>query len=161
VSPELTWSNVPARTKRFTLIVTDLDSNSQSGQHLWGLSNIPKGTTSLPEDSARFAVGGTKRTDTDDLGSKNYRGRCPATGELHRIRFEVYALKSKISPRTSATAAQLRSALRSALRRSVAAKGSLVAAYPSTCDHQTNCSLARCTNRGKSWRRNGAECLCS
>src|SRR5690242_14059514 len=48
-SPELEWSNAPAGTKSFALMVHDPDAPTGSGWWHWVVYNIPADTTSLPQ----------------------------------------------------------------------------------------------------------------
>src|SRR5262249_23650228 len=46
-SPELSWTNVPPRTASFVVIASDVTV----GVTHWGMYNIPRTTTSLPENA--------------------------------------------------------------------------------------------------------------
>jgi phosphatidylethanolamine-binding protein (PEBP) family uncharacterized protein len=51
VSPELHWSNAPAGTRSFALIVHDPDAPAAGGFYHWVLYDIPPDTTTLPESA--------------------------------------------------------------------------------------------------------------
>jgi phosphatidylethanolamine-binding protein (PEBP) family uncharacterized protein len=51
VSPELTWSNPPAGTQSFALMMYDPDAPTGSGWWHWVVYNIPASTTSLEADT--------------------------------------------------------------------------------------------------------------
>jgi len=96
ISPALSWSNVPAGTKSFALLVHDPDAPTGSGWWHWVAYNIPPSVTSLPADAGNpkkslmpsGVVQG--RTDFPYLG---YGGPCPPPGKPHRYFFRLYALK--------------------------------------------------------------------
>src|SRR5580704_3293973 len=48
-SPELEWSNPPAGTKSFALMVYDPDAPTGSGWWHWVVYNIPATATSIPQ----------------------------------------------------------------------------------------------------------------
>jgi hypothetical protein len=85
VSPQLSWTDFPDRTKSFALQVTDPDAIG--GWIHWLVYDIPKETTSLEEDSLPH---GAKEVE-NDFGKKPYGGPCPPSG-THRYVFTVFAL---------------------------------------------------------------------
>jgi Raf kinase inhibitor-like YbhB/YbcL family protein len=94
VSPPLAWTDAPAETKSFALVVEDPDApdpkspNRKTFTH-WIVYDIASGTRGLPE-GAKTAPPGA-RNGENDFGSLGYRGPCPPSGE-HRYVFKVYAL---------------------------------------------------------------------
>jgi Raf kinase inhibitor-like YbhB/YbcL family protein len=106
ISPALTWSNAPAGTQSFALIVDDPDAPMGTWVH-WVLYNIPSGTASLPEntDASGIAVG------KNSSNHMSYDGPCPPSG-THRYFFKLYALDSALSLSPGATKEQLLSSMK-------------------------------------------------
>jgi Raf kinase inhibitor-like YbhB/YbcL family protein len=91
ISPRLEWTDPPAGTQSFTLIMDDPDAPIGTWVH-WVLFNIPAEARSLPEnvpaeptlaDGSLHGKNSWKRTD--------YGGPCPPGG-THRYFFKLYAL---------------------------------------------------------------------
>ncbi len=86
IAPELDWTNVPAGTKSFTMLMSDYDAPVDGGFHHWIVYNIPAGAREL-EGNQSFTEG------TNSYGFVGYGGPCPpATGETHHYLFLLYAL---------------------------------------------------------------------
>lgn len=149
ISPQLSWSGFPAKTKFFAVIVSDPDAPGKTFFH-WGMYNIPKTVTSLSENSGQFSEGRTKQT-RNDFGGIGYAGPCPPVDSVHRYVFDVYALKSRIRLPRQATAKQLRKALRKDFKSEVVAKGKFTAVYPTDCVAANNCTMEGCSSREKTW----------
>ena len=105
-SPALTWSNAPADTQSFALIVDDPDAPMGTWVH-WVLYNIPSGTTSLSEatDAGGLSVG------KNSSNHMSYDGPCPPSG-THRYFFKLYALDTTLSLSPGATKQQLLDAMK-------------------------------------------------
>jgi len=110
LSPELSWSGVPANTKSFALTVYDPDAPTGSGFWHWVVYNIPGSTVSLPKNagnpSSKLMPAGAVQNNTD-FGMPGYGGPCPPAGDKpHRYRFTLYALDvDKLELPPTATAA--------------------------------------------------------
>jgi Raf kinase inhibitor-like YbhB/YbcL family protein len=106
ISPALMWSNAPAGTQSFALIVDDPDAPMGTWVH-WVLYNIPSSTTSLPEatDANGISVG------KNSSNHMSYDGPCPPSG-THRYFFKLYALDSTLSLSPGATKQQLLDAMK-------------------------------------------------
>ncbi|MBS0580287.1 MAG: YbhB/YbcL family Raf kinase inhibitor-like protein [Proteobacteria bacterium] len=109
VSPALSWSNPPAGTQSFALMVHDPDAPTGSGWWHWIVYNIPATTNSLPAGAgsaqgANLPAGAVQgRTD---FGTVGYGGPCPPPGKPHHYYFRLYALKvAKLDLPQDATAA--------------------------------------------------------
>ncbi len=77
IAPELDWTNVPAGTQSFVMLMSDYDAPVAGGFHHWIVYNIPAGTREL-EGNHAFTEG------TNSYGFIGYGGPCPpATGETH------------------------------------------------------------------------------
>lgn len=96
ISPTLGWSNAPAGTQSFALMVHDPDAPTGSGWWHWVVYNIPASVNILPAGAGnpeqhRLPAGAVQgRTD---FGSHEYGGPCPPPGKPHHYHFRLYALK--------------------------------------------------------------------
>jgi Raf kinase inhibitor-like YbhB/YbcL family protein len=92
VSPPLAWSNAPAATKTFAIVMSDPDGGRGLGSVHWVAYDIAPTVTSVGEGegtltSTKF-VGGTNSGNL-----QAYYGPCPPVGEApHHYHFSVYAL---------------------------------------------------------------------
>jgi Raf kinase inhibitor-like YbhB/YbcL family protein len=91
VSPQLSWSNVPEKTKSFAIVMFDPDGGRGTGSVHWVAYGIPASKTSFAEGEVSTApkghVGG-KNT----LGIDYYFGPCgPAGDSPHHYVFTVIA----------------------------------------------------------------------
>jgi hypothetical protein len=92
VAPELHWSDAPAGTKSFALLVHDPDApTGGSGWWHWVIYNLPASATSIPE-GGKVPSGAVE--GTTDFGKPGYGGPCPPAGSGdHHYNFTLYALK--------------------------------------------------------------------
>lgn len=96
ISPALSWSNPPAGTKSFALLVHDPDAPTGSGWWHWVVYNIPASATSLPAgagDPKKNLMPAGAMQGRTDFGTAGYGGPCPPPGKPHRYYFRLYALK--------------------------------------------------------------------
>jgi Raf kinase inhibitor-like YbhB/YbcL family protein len=91
VSPELSWSNVPAGTKSFVLLMNDPEGRAPSGVSHWVAYGIPASVTG-------FAEGETSKPSDKYVGGKstmgvgNYSGPCtPPNTTPHHYTFILIA----------------------------------------------------------------------
>lgn len=85
IAPELDWTNVPAGTKSFALLLSDYDAPVAGGFHHWIVYNIP-GTVHELKGNHAYTEG------RNSYGFEGYGGPCPpATGETHHYLFLLYA----------------------------------------------------------------------
>ena len=108
VSPELRWSDVPANTRSFALIVDDPDAPAGTFTH-WVLFDIPADRSSIGEGESKLGVAGK-----NDFGRAGYGGPCPPRGHgSHRYFFTLYSLDSAtIKLKAGADRRQVETALR-------------------------------------------------
>ncbi len=111
VSPHLHWSDPPAGTVTYALVMDDPDAPSGTWVHwvIWNIGgghgvveNFPR-TSELPEGA---------RQGRNDFGKIGYNGPCPPPGKTHRYFFRVYAVDIKLDLPAGATRAKLDSALK-------------------------------------------------
>jgi hypothetical protein len=115
VSPALSWSNPPAGTKSFALLMHDPDAPTGSGWWHWVVYNIPAGLSSLPAGAGAGAGDPQKGLlpagavqGRTDFGAPGYGGPCPPPGRPHHYYLRLYALKvAKLEVPADATAAYI------------------------------------------------------
>ena len=111
VSPALSWSNPPAGTKSFALLMHDPDAPSGSGWWHWVVYNIPASVSSLPAgagagDPQKGVLPAGAVQGRTDFGAPGYGGPCPPPGRPHHYYLRLYALKvAKLDVPADATAA--------------------------------------------------------
>lgn len=117
VSPKLDWTNVPAGTVTFALILHDpdvaLQRNTDDVLH-WMVFNIPGTATGLPEGVPPATV----TLPDGTIQAKNIRGAAgymgpgaPAPGPHHHYTFELFALDTKLDLTPDATRADVLKAM--------------------------------------------------
>ena len=97
ISIPITWSNAPADTKSFAIIMYDLHEIAGNWVH-WAVKDIPANITGLPE-----GVSGTDQLPTgskelrNTFGSTGYGGPQPPKGSGdHEYKIIVYALNTEL-----------------------------------------------------------------
>ena len=110
VSPPLAWSNAPAGTGSFALIVDDPDAPLGTFIH-WVIYNIPASSRGLPEavPTNGQSADGT-RQGNNGAGRVGYTGPCPPSG-THRYFFKLYALDKVLDLSSGADKDQLLKAM--------------------------------------------------
>ena len=125
ISPSLTWTNTPANTRSFALIVDDPDAPMGTWVH-WVLYNLPVGTNMLREDVARTQiVAGDARQGINDFHRLGYGGPCPPPGKPHRYYFKIYALDRMLDLQPGAT----KQDVEAAMKDHILAEGRLMGTY--------------------------------
>jgi Raf kinase inhibitor-like YbhB/YbcL family protein len=111
VSPALAWSNPPAGTKSFALLMHDPDAPTGSGWWHWVVYNIPASQSSLPAgagDPQKKLLPAGAVQGRSDFGTPGYGGPCPPPGAPHHYYLRLYALKdAKLDVPADATAAYI------------------------------------------------------
>lgn len=79
ISPALAWSNAPAGTKSFAILMFDIDGRYGAGVSHWVAYNIPATATGLAEGDGSAGKGFTGGAGT--RGNANYVGPCPPQGD--------------------------------------------------------------------------------
>eukprot|EP00128_Syssomonas_multiformis_P002691 Colp12_sorted_trinity150504_noHs@6277 len=96
-SPPLFWSNAPAQTQSFVLIMDDLSSVPKPGWVHWRVINIPKAVTFLVANASQRADANLTQA-FNSRGFKRYEGPCPPDApNVHTYRFRLYALATPTS----------------------------------------------------------------
>jgi Raf kinase inhibitor-like YbhB/YbcL family protein len=93
ISPQLSWSGVPAGTRSIAITAYDPDAPTGSGWWHWVVVNLPADTRELPRGvSGNLKQGLEVETD---FGKPGFGGACPPEGHgMHRYQFTVWALKA-------------------------------------------------------------------
>jgi Raf kinase inhibitor-like YbhB/YbcL family protein len=121
-SPPLAWSDAPAGTKSFALIVDDPDAPDPKAPRTtwvhWVLYDIPAGTSALAEGVAPDALPGGTHQGLNDWKRTGYGGPCPPIGR-HRYFHKLYALDTVLPDLGAATKAQLEQAMQGHVLASV------------------------------------------
>lgn len=116
ISPMIGWTNAPAGTVSFVLILHDPDAHvpkAPTDITHWIVFNIPAGTTALGEDIPPGAPlpDGTLQ-GTNIMGKAGFQGPCAPPGAPHHYTFELLALDEKLDPPLGATREQIEDAVK-------------------------------------------------
>ena len=99
ISPQLSWTEVPAGTKSFVLIVDDPDAPDPAEPKMtwvhWVLYNIPKSISSLPEGITVKSLPPGTLEGQNDWKRTGYGGPCPPIG-THRYFHKIYAMDTML-----------------------------------------------------------------
>ncbi len=97
LSPELTWSGIPAGTASLAVVVDDPDAPGGTYVH-WVLFDVPPTVNSAAEGQVPAGA----REAPNSAGHSRYDGPCPPRGKPHHYRFKVYALSEQLSAENGA-----------------------------------------------------------
>ena len=110
VSPALSWTDPPAGTRAFALIVDDPDAPGGTWVH-WVLYDLPANAKSVPEGIAADKLPAGAKQGVNDFRKTSYGGPCPPGG-THRYYFKLYALDAPTDLKPGATKQQLLAAMK-------------------------------------------------
>ena len=114
ISPQLSWTEVPAGTKSFVLIVDDPDAPDPAEPKMtwvhWVLYNIPPSISSLPEGIAFESLPPGTLEGLNDWKRTGYGGPCPPIG-THRYFHKIYAIDTMLPDLKYPTKATLEEAM--------------------------------------------------
>jgi Raf kinase inhibitor-like YbhB/YbcL family protein len=126
ISPQLSWSNVPAGVKSFALICDDPDAPAKTWLH-WTMFNIPATVTTLAQGVAttpKLANGACQ--GITDFGRVGFGGACPPKGHgTHHYIFTLYALDALLNLEPGIS----RAVLENAMKGHILATGQLIGTY--------------------------------
>jgi Raf kinase inhibitor-like YbhB/YbcL family protein len=101
ISPALMWTEPPAGTQSFALVVDDPDAPMGTWVH-WVIFNIPASIRGLKEGTpTNSQLSDGSLQGKTSAGSTGYHGPCPPSG-THRYFFKLYALDTMLSLSASA-----------------------------------------------------------
>ena len=124
ISPPLSWTDAPADTKSYAIVIEDPDAPSKTWIH-WVIFNIPAADTSLPEHfPARKEMSNGILQGTNDFRNIGYGGPCPPSG-THRYFIKIYALNMMLKIPAGSTKQQLEQAM----KEHILAEGELMGKY--------------------------------
>jgi Raf kinase inhibitor-like YbhB/YbcL family protein len=96
VSPPLRWTDAPAGTRAFALVVDDPDAPRGTFTH-WLVWNLPADADSLPETGRGGGqLPGGAPEGTNSGGDRGWMGPCPPPGGPHRYHFTLHALDAEL-----------------------------------------------------------------
>lgn len=111
ISPPLSWSGAPEKTKSFALICDDPDAPVGLWVH-WVLFDIPVSVYALPEKFPRMEeIPGLGKSGKNTSGRYGYDGPCPPNG-THRYYFKLYALDTTLNLKPGLTKDELLKAMK-------------------------------------------------
>ena len=114
ISPALAWSDAPAGTKSFALIVDDPDAPDPANPRMtwvhWVLYNLPADAGGLPENVANATLPTGTLQGVNDWGRTGYGGPCPPVGK-HRYFHKLYALDTILPDLSQPKKGQLEKAM--------------------------------------------------
>ena len=100
LSPPLAWSDPPAGTVTFALIVDDPDAPDPAAPKRvwvhWLLYNVPSNCIELAEGAGNADPAAPARQALTDATTMGYHGPCPPIGR-HRYYFRLVALDSALA----------------------------------------------------------------
>lgn len=112
VSPPLTWTEPPAATKSFALLVDDPDAPVGNWSH-WAMWNLPASSRGLPEAvSKEVSLPDGTEQGKNDFGKTGYNGPCPPPGKLHRYYFKLFALDTRLDLKAGSRKKELETAMK-------------------------------------------------
>jgi hypothetical protein len=112
VTPPLAWSDPPAGTKSFSLIMDDPDARPTTWVH-WVLFDVPADARSLPENLPKTnELANGARQGVNGEPKIGYEGPCPPPGPVHNYHFKLYALDGKLGLKSGATKAEVEKAMK-------------------------------------------------
>jgi len=113
ISPALAWTEPPAGTQGFALVMDDPDVPKKTVIH-WLLYDLPPATRALPEGvptQAKLPDG--SRQGKNDPGKIGYAGPCPQQGgAAHHYFFKLYALDYQTGLKPKAKDADVEKAIK-------------------------------------------------
>lgn len=112
VSPALTWTESPAATKSFALLMDDPDAPVGNWNH-WTMWNLPVTQRALSEGVSKDArlSDGTEQ-GKNDFRNTGYNGPCPPPGKPHRYYFKLFALDTKLDLKPGSSKKELEAAMK-------------------------------------------------
>lgn len=110
VSPAISWSKGPDKTKTYAVICDDPDAPSKIWVH-WVVYNIPSDVLELKEKFPTDSTCNNIVNGINDFGTLGYSGPCPPGG-THRYNFKIYALDCKLNLKSGSSKADLETAMK-------------------------------------------------
>jgi len=129
VSPELSWSGVPAGARELALICDDPDAPTPEPWVHWVIYKIPATATGLRENipkTGSLSEPAGALQGVNSWGTIGYRGPAPPRGHgVHHYHFKLYVLDTALN----VAAGVDKKKLLSAMQGHIVAQGELVGTY--------------------------------
>ncbi len=129
VSPELSWSGVPAGAKELALICDDPDAPTPEPYVHWVIYKIPTTAAALRENvpkTGSMSEPAGAMQGVNSWGAIGYRGPAPPRGHgVHHYHFKLYAVDTALN----VAAGVDKKKLLSAMQGHIVAQGELVGTY--------------------------------
>lgn len=123
LSPPLAWTNAPAATTSFAVVIFDVDGFNGTGVAHWVAYNLPPAKTSVAEGESATA---TFTQGKHQYGKIGFRGFCPPHGQSpHHYVMTVYATDLPPTLAPDMTRAELLAALDTHILRASSIVGRL------------------------------------
>lgn len=90
ISPRLSWSNPPAGTKSYVLVLQK-QNGDDDGQIYWALFDIPAGVNAMRDAVPKQPEYNGMRQAKNDFGNAEYTGPCDPKGKFNYV-FRLFAL---------------------------------------------------------------------
>jgi Raf kinase inhibitor-like YbhB/YbcL family protein len=114
-TPALSWSDPPAGTKSFALIIDDPDAPDPRAPKTtwvhWVLYNLPATASALAEATTVATLPPGTLEGVNDFGRTGYGGPCPPIGR-HRYFHKIYALDTVLADLRKPKKAELEKAMK-------------------------------------------------
>ena len=112
VSPQLSWTEPPAGTKSFALLVDDPDAPVGTWNH-WTMWTVPASARGLAEGVKKEAIlpDGSEQ-GKNDFRKTGYNGPCPPSGKPHHYHFKLFALDTKLDLKPGASKREVEAAMK-------------------------------------------------
>lgn len=108
VSPQFSWTDLPAKTQSLALVLADPDAPSGIWYH-WVVYDLPKNTAEIEEAIAKLPTGAVSAKNS--WGKMQYNGPCPPKGTAHTYVFTLYALDTTLKLPSGTDAATVMKAM--------------------------------------------------
>ena len=123
ISPELSWTDIPAGTKSLALILHDPDAPREGGFTHWVVYDIDPSLRQIDENTPKqdkfTGIGMQGRNDSGKIG---YMGPCPPSG-THRYVARLFALDTELNLRPGASHHEVESAMQGHILEKAALMG--------------------------------------
>ncbi len=114
VSPQIQWTNTPAGTQSFAILLHDPEPHPQKGIYditHWFIYNIPADAKDLAENLPNGDLPNGAKQLKNIRGFMGYFGPCAPPALYHHYTFELYALDTKLNLGADATRADAMKAI--------------------------------------------------
>jgi len=122
ISPPISWSEGPAGTRSYLLIVQDPDAPAPKPLVHWLVYDIHPAVMRLPDGAGNNSSDPRFKQGATYTGGHRYAGPNPDPGPAHHYHFQVFAMDEMLNTEPKGELAKM-------LKSHVLAKGELVGSY--------------------------------